>query len=239
MDWRLHHRAETVSTNLDARAGRPGDVYTADFQTAGRGLLDHRWRSPPKANLLLSAVLPVDGLPPETVATLPLVVGFAVLQALRTRLSDLPCTLSLKWPNDILVDGRKIAGILCERTDAGVIAGIGVNVACQRFAPEVADRAVALGEAFVRAGRAVPTVEDVRADVLASLASCLTRFRSDGFAAFAAEIAAVDALRGRVLAVRQTDDDAEPVRGLCGGIQSDGSLLVGDAHIYAGEAHVL
>ena len=43
MNWRIHHKESTISTNLDAQKGRPGDVFTADFQTAGRGRLDHKW----------------------------------------------------------------------------------------------------------------------------------------------------------------------------------------------------
>ena len=76
--WNLHHKRETASTNLDAREGRHRDVFTADFQTAGRGRLDHTWSSPPGTNLLMSVVLAVDGLAPERVATLPLVAGLAV-----------------------------------------------------------------------------------------------------------------------------------------------------------------
>ena len=81
IDCRIHHKAETASTNLDARSGHHGDVFTADYQTAGRGRLDHKWESPPKTNLMMSAVLSVEGLAPEKVATLPLVVGLAVIKA--------------------------------------------------------------------------------------------------------------------------------------------------------------
>jgi len=63
-------------------------------------------------------------------------------------------------------------------------------------------------------------------------------WREKGFAAVYPAIREVDFLRGQALAVRQTDDDAEPVCGICGGIQSDGSLLVGETSVYAGEAHV-
>ena len=79
--WRVHHKSETESTNLDARAGKHRDVFTADHQTAGRGRLDHKWLSPPGTNLMMSVVLSVEGLEPEQVATLPLVVGLAVVKA--------------------------------------------------------------------------------------------------------------------------------------------------------------
>ena len=76
-DWTVHHKAVTESTNLDARDGKPGDVFTADEQTAGRGRLDHTWMSEPGKNLMASVVLDVGGIAPQEVATLPLVVGLA------------------------------------------------------------------------------------------------------------------------------------------------------------------
>ena len=233
--WRIHHKAETASTNLDARAGAHGDVYTADFQTAGRGRLDHKWQSPPGANLMMSAVLSVGGLTPETVATLPLVVGLAVVQAIRGLLSVAEAQkVALKWPNDVLIGGRKVAGILCERDGERIVVGIGVNVKQRVFPPEIAGKAISLGSVPGFTG-SVPTVREA---VLESLGRLYEAWREKGFAAVYPVIRAVDFLRGQALAVRQTDDDAEPVRGICGGIQSDGSLLVGETRVYAGEAHV-
>ena len=237
--WKIHHKAETASTNLDARAGSHGDVFTADFQTAGRGRLDHKWLSPPGTNLMMSAVLSVEGLSPDHVATLPLVVGLAVAKALAdVRLFDRstvrPFNLALKWPNDILLDGRKVAGILCERLDDRIVVGIGVNVKKQEFAPEIADKAVSLGTVPGFKGT-VPLVRDA---VLRVLGNLYVRWRAAGFEAVYPQIAEVDFLKGKTLAVRQTDDDAEPVRGVCGGILPDGALDVGGTKVYAGEAHV-
>ena len=61
--WTVYHKAVTESTNLDARAGKPGDVFTADEQTAGRGRLDHTWLSQPGKNLMMSVVLDVSRFP--------------------------------------------------------------------------------------------------------------------------------------------------------------------------------
>lgn len=243
IDWRLHHKAETASTNLDARAGAHGDVYTADFQTAGRGRLDHKWQSPPGANLMMSAVLSAGGLSPESVATLPLVVGLAVVQAIRGLLpvAEAP-KVALKWPNDVLIGGRKVAGILCERNGETVIVGVGINVKQRVFPPELADKAISLGSVPRSSAGPVPnftgSVPMVREAVLGALERLYETWRDRGFAAVYPAIRAVDFLRGQALAVRQTDDDATPVRGLCGGIQSDGALLVGETRVYAGEAHV-
>ena len=277
--WRIHHKAETTSTNLDARAGRHGDVYTADFQTAGRGRLDHKWLSPPGTNLMMSAVLSVGGLSPaagglspsigglspdsgglspEAVATLPLVVGLAVVQAVRGLLSPIEAQkVLLKWPNDVLIGGRKVAGILCERNGDAVIVGIGINVKQRVFPQELADNAISLGSVPTFLAGSVPNCEGsvpsssvgpvptgmgpvprVREAVLETLGRLYETWREKGFAAVYPAIREVDFLRGQALAVRQTDDDAEPVRGICGGIQSDGSLLVGETSVYAGEAHV-
>ena len=246
MTWRIRHRTETASTNLDARVGSHGDVFTADYQTAGRGRLDHKWLSPPGTNLMMSAVLSVEGIEPEQVATFPLIVGLAVAQALRPFVVDdqdagrKTGDVKLKWPNDVLVGGKKIAGILCERHGDNVIAGIGVNVGQTEFDTEIADRATSLALAGpLAASRLAPSALQVRDAVLASLKRVYGLWRARGFAAVYPEIAAIDALRGRVLSVRQTDDDSTPVQGVSQGIMPDGSLDVGGAKVYAGEAHVL
>lgn len=232
MNRRIFHKVSTASTNIDARAGKPGDVFTADFQTAGRGRLDHKWISPAGTNLMMSVVLDVAGIEAESVATLPLTVGLGVARGVSAFVrSPLPC---LKWPNDVLIGKRKIAGILCERNGDTVIAGIGINVKKQDFHPEIKDKAISLGDV----SGTVPTVEEVRDEVLAALDDCYRRWKTGGFASVYPFIREIDFLRGQSLVVRQTDDDAEPVRGLCGGISSDGSLDVGGVKVFAGEAHV-
>ena len=230
MEWRIHHRAETDSTNSDARRGRPGDVYVADFQRAGRCRLDHRWVSPRGANLLMSAVLPAGGGEAAEVATFPLAAGLAVCRAVASFAAVLRGrTPMLKWPNDVLLDDRKIAGILCERHDDSVIAGIGVNVKPQTFSDEIAPRADFLGDVDVAA---------VRDAVLRELDAVHAKWLAHGFASIHPELAAFDRLRGRQVSVRQADDDAGPVVGLCEGIAADGALILGGSRIYAGEAHV-
>ena len=233
--WRIHHRAETASTNLDARAGTHGDVFTADFQTAGRGRLDHKWLSPPGTNLMMSAVLSVEGLSPEQVSTLPLVVGLAVAEGLSPFVAGGLSPL-LKWPNDVLVGGRKLAGILCERQGDLVVVGVGVNVGQRDFPLELAGRATSL--ALLCTGE-TPTCSSVRDGILSKLDEFYSLWRKEGFAAVYPQVVVIDCLRGRVLSVRQTDDDALPVTGVCGGILPDGSLDVDGVRVYAGEAHVL
>lgn len=209
--WRIHHREETTSTNIDARAGSHGDVFTASYQTAGRGRLDHVWTSPPGKDLLMSVVLSVEGVEASEAATIPLVIGFAVAKAVGGM---------LKWPNDVFVDGAKVSGILCERHGDNVIAGVGVNVKQTEYASVGGE------------------IDEVRDLVLGQIARWYGVWRRGGFAAVYGGIRAIDLLKGRMLAVRRTDDDTEPARGLCGGIAPDGSLVVGGEKVYAGEAHV-
>lgn len=119
MKWQRHSFVEVVSTNQTALDFPVGSVIIADRQSGGRGRMGRRWISPP-GNLYLSAVLSDYG--PQT-PLLALITGVAVAQALAT------FGVRLKWPNDVLLNGGKVAGILLEGTgDGRVIIGIGVNV---------------------------------------------------------------------------------------------------------------
>jgi BirA family biotin operon repressor/biotin-[acetyl-CoA-carboxylase] ligase len=132
--------AECASTNDEAaawaRAGAPeGAVVIADAQTRGRGRMGRVWHSPPGAALYFSTVLrpklPLQKLPPLTLA-----VGVAVAEAV----ASFGREPRLKWPNDLLLDGKKVAGILTESATQGgrlehVIVGIGVNLQVTEFPP--------------------------------------------------------------------------------------------------------
>lgn len=231
ISWKFHHRAETASTNQDARGGVHGDVYTADYQTAGRGRLSHRWLSAPRRNLMMSVVLSVEKLSIEQAATLPIVAGLSVAEALESLAGT---AFSLKWPNDVwAADGRKIAGILCERMDEAVIVGIGVNVSERNFADEIAAQATSL--ALLGATVSVVETRDV---VLAAIARNYDIWCCDGLAALLPRIVVRDALKGRFVSISQADEDPNPQSGICGGICANGALDVGGVPIFAGEAHV-
>lgn len=127
-----------TSTNaLVARAARDGDaeglVVVAEHQLAGRGRLDRAWVTPARAALTFSVLLrPGADVPAARWALLPLLAGVSVLRAVR-RLGAIP--VALKWPNDLLHDGQKLAGLLAEVVGAGpdgaVVLGIGLNVSSQ------------------------------------------------------------------------------------------------------------
>jgi BirA family transcriptional regulator, biotin operon repressor / biotin---[acetyl-CoA-carboxylase] ligase len=133
--WRdVTVRAETGSTNSDllaaARAGAPeGTVLAAEVQTAGRGRLDRRWICPPRAALSFSVLLRPDGLPPAARGWIPLLAGVAVAAGLRAQAG---LDARLKWPNDVLVGGAKISGILAEQAGDAIVLGTGINVTTRR-----------------------------------------------------------------------------------------------------------
>jgi len=132
--WRVEVLSQTPSTNAvvaaRARAGEPaGLVVVAEQQTAGRGRLDRTWTSPARAGLTFSALVrpasPVAGW-----GWIPLLAGLAVTRALRSRAE---VAADLKWPNDVLVGGRKVCGILAEVAAPGaVVIGVGLNVSARR-----------------------------------------------------------------------------------------------------------
>jgi BirA family biotin operon repressor/biotin-[acetyl-CoA-carboxylase] ligase len=133
--WTVLEVAETGSTNADlltwADAGTVPDrtVLRADHQTAGRGRLDRRWKAPSGAGLLVS-ILFLE--PPSVPTRLTQGVGRAALDAIETVAArDLTGRLAVKWPNDVLLDGRKLAGVLAQRSvrTGAVVVGLGLNVA--------------------------------------------------------------------------------------------------------------
>ena len=231
MKWNVIHKAASASTNIDARSGRPGDVFTADWQSAGRGRLDHKWHSPRGVNLIMSAVIDVSGLESAHVATLPIAIGLAVCRAAK----DLGVyDTMIKWPNDILVNDRKLAGILCELNGALAIVGIGMNVNCRDFPGDIAQRATSL---LLETGLR-RDVAGVRDAVLDQISSILPVWEEKGLEALWEALVPLDCLRGRQVRVLRIDSDPTPLEGLCGGIAPDGSLLVAGEHIWAGEATI-
>ena len=99
-------------------------MLIAEEQTAGRGRLDRRWEAPPRSALLMSALLRPSP-PTATWTLLPFVCGVAAAEAVRA-VAGLDA--ELKWPNDVLVDGRKLGGILVERVETAAVIGMGLNV---------------------------------------------------------------------------------------------------------------
>jgi len=238
MEFSINRFDKVDSTNRLAAEGKPGEVFVAAEQSAGRGRLDHKWHSRPGENLLMSIVLDVSSLPPAEVATLPLLAGLSVVKAIDeltlqqklTANSQQLTAVQLKWPNDVYLNSHKVCGILCERHGDNVVVGVGVNVRQRDFPDELRVKATSL----LLEGIDV-SVDGVMNRVLESLTTICKLWVSAGFAALYPAFSEIDFLKGRAVTVMRTDDDREPVRGICGGITDDGSLLVGDEKIYAGE----
>jgi BirA family biotin operon repressor/biotin-[acetyl-CoA-carboxylase] ligase len=134
---------ETESTNDVARhlarvGVREGAVVVAERQTRGRGRLGRPWMSPP-GGLWCSVLLRPDG--DATSGLLSLAVGVAVAEAVEEAAG---IRAGLKWPNDVVVGDRKVAGVLLETAGGAVVAGIGVNVAVEAFGKALGHRAVSL-----------------------------------------------------------------------------------------------
>lgn len=238
-DAPVHLLESTASTNDDAkagaRAGAPhGSLWVADTQTAGRGRQGRRWESPPGENLLFSVLLRIP-CAPARVPPLSLVVGLAVRDAVANAIGD-DAIVKVKWPNDVHVNGRKIAGILVESSVSGtkvesLIVGIGINVHTREFPPELAPTATSVAIEGGVADRAA-----ILADVLAGLDRDLERAAHTGLGAVHARLVAHDALAGR----RVSGDGLE---GIASGIDTEGRLLVraGDGtvqRVVSGEVHL-
>lgn len=114
---------------LAATDSRDGLVVIAEHQTGGRGRLDRSWLAAPRAGLSMSALVRPDGVPVSGWTWIPLLAGLAVAAAVQT-MSGVGA--GLKWPNDVVVDDRKLAGLLVERVEtpfgAAALVGIGLNV---------------------------------------------------------------------------------------------------------------
>jgi BirA family biotin operon repressor/biotin-[acetyl-CoA-carboxylase] ligase len=140
----IHHYYRVGSTNtlaLDAAAGGApeGSLFVAEQQTAGRGRGHNRWHSPKSKGIYCSVVLR-PSLPPADVLTLTLAAGLAVHAAIQE--IDARVVPDLKWPNDLLIGGKKVCGILTEMSSEAtsvryIVAGIGLNVNHTEFPPDL------------------------------------------------------------------------------------------------------
>jgi BirA family biotin operon repressor/biotin-[acetyl-CoA-carboxylase] ligase len=220
----LHLLATTPSTNDEARhaakGGAPhGATWLAEAQTDGRGRQGRTWTSPPGEGLLFSVLVRVD-LAPSKIPRIALVAGLAVRDAVARAAAA--ADVKIKWPNDVLVAGRKVAGILVEAVTSGsrvdaVVVGIGINVHTRIFPPELAGRATSI--ALVAPG-AQPDRAVILADVVESLDRDVHLVGGRGLGLVRAHIEAADALAGKL--VRSDTGDA----GTACGIDDDGRLLV-------------
>jgi BirA family biotin operon repressor/biotin-[acetyl-CoA-carboxylase] ligase len=226
----VHLFARVGSTNDVARGlavgGAPaGTLALAEEQVAGRGRVGRGWSSPPGLGLWFSAV----ARPSSDPGPLPLRVGLAVAEALDAFSGG--AVIQLKWPNDLLIGGRKLGGILCEGCwEAGgagfVVVGVGLNLLHMEvdFPVELREGATSLAIVSGTTPRRPAVADAVIPAVLAALAAAgpLTPALLD-------RLAARDALRGHEVVVTDPTTGTHLAHGTALGIARDGAILVGGA----------
>lgn len=217
--WRVEVLEQTASTNAvvaeRARADEAhGLVVVAESQTAGRGRLDRTWVSPPRAGLTVSVLL----RPVEVDGWVPLLGGLAVALAVR-EVAEVDAVL--KWPNDVLVEGRKVCGLLAEAVGGGVVLGFGLNVttrADELPAPEATSLALA--------GATVTDRDTLLRAVLRRLSGVLGDRDTEGYRALCSTV-------GRQ--VRVELPGGRSVSGVAERVDEEGRLVVGGTPFAAGD----
>jgi len=218
----------STNTELLSRANPPNgssEVMLAEYQTAGRGRRGRAWLAPPGGAICLSLSWTFRDVPAD-LGALGLVIGVCELRALH----ELGVTgAKLKWPNDVLVDERKLGGILIElRAESGgpacVVIGIGLNVALGApLLAKIAETGIAATD-LVTAGLAEPSRNAVAGALVDSCVRGLLEFERDGLRPFVENWRDADALQGKMVDVRGAV--GEVTRGLARGVDLHGALLV-------------
>ena len=223
---------ESPSTNAvvveHARVGEAeGLVVVAEHQTSGRGRLDRVWITPPRAALTVSFLLTPKDVPRARWPWLPLLAGIAVSEAVR-RVAEVDT--ELKWPNDVLMAGRKVAGILVERVERGVapaaVVGIGLNVSSAR-----SELPVPAATSLALEGAATLDRSVILREILRSFAALYLQWqeeRGDPAGGLSASYVRRCATLGR--RVRVELPTGKQVHGEATGIDADGHLQVRTAN---------
>ncbi len=224
----VHSSIDSTNAQLLATPGSGAgrmNVCLAEYQTAGRGRRGRQWLMPFGAGLCLSVSWAFSETPRQ-LSALGLAMGVAVLRALR-RLKGQRVTL--KWPNDIWFEGRKLGGILLElqaeaNGPAYVVIGLGLNyrlpAASRREIEATGTQAAEAQELFAGAP---PGRNELAAAIIEEMAAALESFSQRGFASFHAEWQHADALSGRTVTTHKGSDIQG---GIARGIDEDGALLL-------------
>lgn len=212
----------TDSTMLDAArladGGVPsGTVIGAEEQTSGQGRHGHSWHSALGTGLYFSLVLRLD-LPAHEVPIVTMALGVAVAEAI-TQATGL--AVDLRWPNDVMLNGRKAVGILVQHNNVALIAGIGINVNQESFPPEI--EAIATSLRVANGGRAVPR-EALLLQLLPAIDRTLEVLTQQGKDAILRLFAQASSyVSGRRVVVDQGD---KLLRGITDGMDEHGFLIL-------------
>ncbi len=217
------------STNsiLLARPNPPAgccEALLAEYQTAGRGRRGRSWLAPPGGAVCLSLSWTFSEVPRD-LGALGLAIGVCALRSLESLGLH---NVRLKWPNDLIVDGRKLGGVLIElrAESAGpacVVVGIGLNVALGPWLPEEIARGGLPPVDLVTAGLVTPDRNALAAALIAACVGGLAEFAEHGLRPFLDEWRTADVLRGAAVAVQCGE---RSTRGIARGIDLAGALLV-------------
>ena len=224
---KFHYFPEIDSTNRHAfklaqEGADEGEVIVAESQTRGKGRLGRSWFSPPRLNLYLSIILKPK-VPPAKAPQLTLVSAVALAETVQSFLGARP---AIKWPNDITVGGKKLAGILAESScdsDAihFVIVGIGVNLNLpgELLPEEIRDRATSL---FILTNQTTDRTA-FATQLIRNLDRCYGELEDRGFPWIAGRWESFFELRGRRVRVEMAD---QCLTGTARGIDGDGALMI-------------
>ncbi|SCX21962.1 biotin--[acetyl-CoA-carboxylase] ligase [Corynebacterium jeikeium] len=214
-------------------------LLMAEEQTAGRGRKGRSFEAPARSQLICSVLLRLPDVPVDRISLLPLLTGLSIVEGIRAS-ADIP--IQLKWPNDCVLDGRKLVGILVEAVHLdphpAIILGFGINYDLQTDELPVA-HASSIDLECARLGLTCPSREDVAVAVFAELAANLERWRRLGGAAQTVLPRYRQASATIGTSVRAFLPGDEVVEGTATDIDDDGELLVrtseGTRVIRAGE----
>lgn len=230
------------STNSCARAlgdaGTPeGAVVAAEFQTNGRGRLGRAWVAEPGTSLLFSVLL----RPPITIKIAGLLTLYASAAIARAVEHTVGLDVECKWPNDLLVQGKKFCGILIENSfqQSGIsysVIGAGINVNQSELPPDIIDRATSLSK---EAGKTLDR-EVIFQSILTELDSMYTSVRQGKFHEAVSEWTQRCSMFGRAITIQEHQST---VNGVASRLHQDGGLIIttdqGERTIYAGDVTVV
>jgi BirA family transcriptional regulator, biotin operon repressor / biotin---[acetyl-CoA-carboxylase] ligase len=242
---KLYYLSETQSTNDDAfslgNAGDPeGTVIVADKQNMGKGRMQRVWQSPPGSNIYTSIIL----RPQITISKatqIPIAAGVAVAETLNNFCPDEVC---LKWPNDVIIGGKKVCGILAQMTISTdaidfVILGIGINVNIRRdqFSQDIQETATSLA---IETGREISRLELI-ISLYENLAKCYKQLLQNEFGHIRERWLQLSPMIGQTVRVMFKDDKIE---GKAIGLDDDGSLILltdenKEVKVSAGDATII
>lgn len=221
---KIHRFKKISSTNATARdlakkGAKAGEVVIAEQQTKGRGRLQRKWLSKP-GNLYVSLILRPH-IPTKVASHLTFVASLAVAKTLEKNLGMSP---SLKWPNDVLVDGKKIAGILTEieTVDSKIdfaIVGIGINVNQEKFPKNLSQTATSLQQIL---GKSL-NLDQILEQLLQSFEEWYTAYLKQGFSIIKEMWEEMSVIIGRDVEIR---DHRKKLKGRALGIDQNGALLL-------------